>query len=347
MFLPKASKVKQLRTLGLLALLMVAAPAAIAQGLMKEAITYEELYDDPYAINKLFVHIQPVYAELFATNANAGFGLAANYLLEDKADFWAGFRHAYAGSTDFVRSNAEKNSIVANEPVSFIYMELGGTYHIKDEETDTETKMILYSKRYQKGNRWAAHVPEHTVIPSKVRKVIGARLGGFTYSTSVDLKRVSAEQGVVFEDERGVFPTGDFFHTNQQVRGLFLGGSMSWIKNLAIKPDKGYGILSEDLLLTTFLDIMYAPSIVLEDISMRDPIDSSIMREFSTQSLQTSPLGFRLGIEGKYNRQLGWAYGAEVGSRPSVSGRGFFALIKVSLPVYSTNLDYSREAFGK
>jgi len=320
-----------------------------AQGsLVKEAITYEELYDDPYAVNKLFVHLQPLYAELFATNVNAGFGIGANYYHKDKADFFANFRHVYALSTDYVRSIAVKNSAVANRPVAFNFMEVGGTYHIKDFETDTETKIILYSKRYQKGNRWAAHVPEHTVIPSKVRKVIGARLGGFAYSTSVDLKRVADEQGVEIQTEEGaVFPSNFYSHTNQRVRGVFLGGSMSWIKNLAIKPDKGYGVLSDDLMLTAFLDVMYAPTIALDDIVYRDPADPSVLLNYSTQNIKTQPLGFRLGIEGKHNRELGWAYGAEVGSRPTVSGRGFLVLVKVSFPVYSTNLDHSREAFGK
>ncbi|MEK6482266.1 hypothetical protein WJR50_32300 [Catalinimonas sp. 4WD22] len=341
------SEVNLRYTLYVIITLFITANSAFAQNdMIKEAITYEELYDDPYAINKLFVHLQPLYAELFATNVNAGFGLGANYLHKDKADFFANFRHAYARSTDFVRNIAYKNSSVANKPNSFTYMEIGGTYHVKDEETDTETKMILYSKRYQKGNRWASQVPEHTIIPSKVRKVIGARLGAFTYATSIDLKRIASEQEVVIEDEFGTFPSDLYSHTNQSVTGAFVGGSMSWIKNMAIKPDKGYGILSDDLLLTTFLDFMFAPSITIEDIQYRDPI-SNDMRTFSTQELKTKKFGFRLGIEGKYNRELSWAYGAEIGARPTVNGKGFFALIKISLPVYSTNLDYGREAFGK
>jgi hypothetical protein len=341
------SKVNLKNALYLIAALLFTTNTAFAQSdLVKEAITYEELYDDPYAINKLFIHLQPLYAELFATNVNAGFGIAGNYLYKDKADFFANFRHAYARSTDFVRDIAYKNSSVANKPNSFIYMELGGTYHIKDEESDTETKMILYSKRYQKGNRWSSQVPEHTIIPSKVRKVIGARLGGFAYSTSIDLKRIATDQEIILEDEIGAFPSDLYSHSNQSVKGAFIGGSYSWIKNMAIKPDKGYGILSDDLLLTTFLDIMFAPSIVIDDIQYRDPVTTQ-MRTFSTQDVETKKIGFRLGLEGKYNRELSWAYGAEIGARPSVSGKGFFALIKISLPVYSTNLDYGREAFGK
>jgi hypothetical protein len=43
----------------------------------KTAVTYEEIYDEPYSINKLFIQFQPVYGELFATNVNAGFGIEA------------------------------------------------------------------------------------------------------------------------------------------------------------------------------------------------------------------------------------------------------------------------------
>lgn len=312
-----------------------------------EAITYEELYDDPYAINKLFVHLQPLYAELFATNVSAGFGLAANYYHKDKADFFANFRQAYSQSFDYVRDVAEKNQAIENQPNGFTYFELGGTYHIKDQESDTETKLILYSKRYQTGNRWAAKVPEHTVIPSKVRKITGARLGGFIYDTSIDLKGIAQEQGVTIADAQGTLPANVYYHSNQVATGFFVGGSMAWIKNLAIKPDKGYGILSDDLMLTTFADIMIAPSIMIDDIQYRDPMSPQQTRKFSVQEIQTRKVGFRMGLEGKFNRELGWAYGAEVGSRPTVKGKGFYVMIRVSLPVYSTNLDYGREAFGK
>ena len=179
-----------------------------------EAITYEELYDDPYAINKLFVHLQPLYADLFSTNVSAGFGIAANYYQKDKFDVFANLRQAYSTSFDFVRDIAIKNKVIENHPASATYFEVGGTYHIKDEEGDTETKLILYSKRYQKGNRWAAQVPEHTIIPSKVRKIKGVRFGGFAYDTSIDLKNIAEDQGVVLTDENGPY-SGSYLLSQQ------------------------------------------------------------------------------------------------------------------------------------
>ena len=322
--------------------------AAIAQDTSaKSAITYEELYDDPYAINKLFLHLQPMYAELSATNVTAGFGIGANYYMENKADFFVSFRQAYTQSFDLARDAALKNQVIVNKPNGFTFAEIGGTYHFQDFEDDTDTKLTLYSRKYQKGNRWAAHVPEHTVVPTKVRKIRGVRLGGFAFDTSLDLKRITQEQTVVLEDAEGAFPQGLYVYSNEVVKGFFIGGSMSWFKNMAVKPDKGFAILSNNHMLTTFADIMIAPSIVIDDVLYRDPSLGNTLRRFSTDEVKTKPWGFRLGAEGKNNRTLGWAYGVEVGARPGVKRKGFFAMFKVSLPVYSTNLNYRREAFGK
>src|SRR6478609_134863 len=102
----------------------------------KTAVTYEELYDEPYSVNKLFVGFQPFYAELFATNTNAGFGAEASYYLKEKADFKAHFRKTYSSSFyDYNRELAHRNSNVDNKPEVFNYFELGGTYHFKDFET--------------------------------------------------------------------------------------------------------------------------------------------------------------------------------------------------------------------
>ena len=314
----------------------------------KEAITYEELYDDPYAINKLFLHLQPLYAELSATNVSAGFGIAANYYHENKVDFHASFRQAYARSFDLARDAALKNSYIVNTPNNFTYGEIGATYHLQDAESDSETKLILYSRKYQRGNRWASHVPEFTVVPAKIRKIKGIRGGGFAFDTSLDLKRINDAQAIVLTDELGeAFPADLYYHSNQVVKGFFLGGSMSWIRNMAVKPDKGYSVLASNHMLTTYADFLYAPSITVEDVQYRDPQNNNQLRKFSTKAIETKPWGFRLGLEGKYNQKIGWSYGAEAGTRPGIKGRGFFAVLKVSLPVYSSDLNQQREAFGK
>lgn len=350
--------------------LLVPFTGLFAQGERKDktAVTYEELYDEPYSVNKLFVGLMPLYGELFATNVNAGFGLEAAYYLRDKADFRAHFRKTYSQQFfDFSRDLASKQSSVQNRIAIYNYFELGGTYHIKDFEESSKTKMFLYKKSY-KGDKWAARVPLSADVPCKVRKIYGARFGGILWKSSTDLDRVLLKQDLMNADfknvanEEEVLPeeeTGPDGRTrdvhlfsNMSSTGLYVGGSMTWIKNVAVNFDKfEEGI--DDLIFTAYLDVLFSPSIKLDDIvyTRRDALTGALLAGetgvYSVSPIKTTTIGFRAGIDGRFNRQFSWSYGAEVGYRPSISGRMFYALLKVSFPVFGTNLDYKVESFGK
>ncbi|GIV37849.1 MAG: hypothetical protein KatS3mg032_2228 [Cyclobacteriaceae bacterium] len=335
--------------------------ALLAQGERKDktAVTYEEIYDEPYSVNKLFVHLQPFYGELFATNVNAGFGMEAQYYLQDKVDFKAHFRKTYSQKFyDFTRDLAAKTSDTDNDIQIFNYYEFGLNWHVRDFDESSKTKMFLYRNSY-KGNKWAARVPLTAEIPCKVRKIYGARLGGMIWDSGVHLNRVMEEQGISYSDFKSgdgialsdFTTTADLF-TNISSKSLYLGGSMTWIRNVAVQFDK-FEPGVDDLILTTYFDILFAPSLKIDNIvyTPRDPNSGAPLlteqRAYSTSPVDLKSFGFRAGIEGKFNRQFSWAYGGEIGYRPGVQGKTFYALIKISIPVFGTSLDYSVEAFGK
>jgi hypothetical protein len=305
-----------------------------------KSVIYEELYDNPFDINKLFVHIQPIYGELFGTNTTGGFGLQAQYYVKNVFDVQGHVRLPYATATDLVKNAAKKNSTVDNVAKGYVFYELTGTYHVVDKDWDTETKFILFSKRY-KGDKWAATVPLHTVIPTKVRRIYGARLGGFSYKSAVDYNAVMESQGVYITDgENNPIDMNESIYGNLLVYGVHIGGSMSLIKNVAVQPDKIYGTLVNDLIFTTWFDVLIAPSTQLDDIYLNGT-------RFASDPINKSMLGFRVGMEGKFNREVGWAYGAELGLRPGLQKSGFYILAKMSFPVFSTNLRHQVESFGK
>src|SRR5215203_1770764 len=62
----------------------------------KAPVTFEEIYDEPYSVNKLFIGFQPLYGELFTSNVNAGFGIDAQYYHLDKLDFKVQYRKTYS-----------------------------------------------------------------------------------------------------------------------------------------------------------------------------------------------------------------------------------------------------------
>jgi hypothetical protein len=328
-------------------------------------VTFEELYDEPYSVNKFFIGFQPLYGELFVGNVNAGFGAEALYYHQDKMDFKAHFRKTYSQNFfDFARDQATKNSDIDNAAKAFMYFELGGTYHIKDFEQSSKTKMILYKNSYR-GNKWASRVPLYADVPCKVRKIYGARVGAIFWNSSTELNRAMSKQGVTHDqlksasdqglptqefDERGEPEVVDLF-TNIAARGVYVGASSAWIKNVAVNFDKfEEGV--DDLMFTLYADIMFSPSIVLDDIvyTNKDAQGKKILGQTATYAvspIKTQKLGFRLGVDGRFNRTLSWAYGGEVGYRPGVKGRTFYAMFKISFPMYGTNLDYKVESFGK
>jgi hypothetical protein len=254
------------------------------------------------------------------------------------------------------------NSDVDNAAQVFNYFELGGTYHVKDFEQSSKTKMVLYKNSY-KGNRWASRVPLYADVPCKVRKIYGVRLGGILWNSSTDVNRALKKQGLTNDqlksdtdeglpvqeyNENGELENVDLF-TNLSSTGVYVGGSMAWIKNVAVNFDKfEEGI--DDLMFTVFADIIVSPAVTLDDIvyTKKNLLgDRTTTATYSVSPIKTSPIGFRLGIDGRFNRTLSWAYGGEIGYRPGVQGRSFFAMFKISFPVYGTNLDYKVESFGK
>lgn len=328
----------------------------------KTAVTYEQIYDEPYAVNKLFIGLQPLYGELFVANVNAGFGAEASYYYQDKIDFKAQFRKTYSRKFfDLSRDLAVDNSALDNRAQVFNYFELGATYHIKDFEGPSKTKMVLYKKSYQ-GHRWASRVPLSAEVPCKVRKIYGLRAGGILWKSSTDLTRAMNEQGLTNADLKDAEGNGlpmTYMYNNQEeplnlytnisAKNVYLGGSMSWFRNVAINFDKfEEGV--DDLMLTAFFDIIYAPAMTVDDIVYTENnADSPVSgtRTYSVSPVKQQSFGGRIGIDGRFNRTFSWAYGAEVGYRPSLEGRSFYALVKISFPVFGSNLDYKVESFGK
>ncbi len=78
-----------MKTVTFFALLILTWPTILMAQAQKDkpAVTFEELYDEPYSINKFFIGFQPLYGELFATNVNSGFGIEGKLLPQGQARF--------------------------------------------------------------------------------------------------------------------------------------------------------------------------------------------------------------------------------------------------------------------
>jgi hypothetical protein len=300
---------------------------------INKSVQYETIYDDPYDINKLFLFVQPVYGEVFSTNTNIGFGLGMDYYLKELFDFQIGFRMPYAKSTDLMRHAADKNSDALNIPKRFYYVELGLNYHIVDRKESSRSKFILYSKNFKKYNRWETMVPESILVLSNLRRIYGIRFGGTAYQSSFDVNRVLSNQGKSFNDSSAIISDQASIYSNITSQGFYIGGSMELIKNIAVNFENIYDQTASDLMFSVFLDLLINPFTSIEDIQYK-PENSDVIETMSGDEINTTMLGFRGGIKGKFNRAIGFSYSVEIGMRPGIKGNGFYLLGVFSVPVF-------------
>lgn len=287
--------------------------------------------DDPYEIYKFFIHVQPFYADLAAMNVTGGIGVEVDYFHQDLFDLTFSARTSYGKRFDIARQAASTNGPNTNKPTPYFYVELGGTYHIIDEENEATSKVTLYDGSL-KGNAWSATVPGHVEVENSVRQIIGGRIGGSYSATTTDLSRALEAQDITlfYPDASPVI--SDNLYTNIYSAVLNFGASMSWFRNFSVDFDAPYSPSGEDLLLTTYLDVLYAPYLQVDDLTIEG-------QNVSVENVNTSAIGFRAGVTGKFNRKLGWGYGLETGLRPGLQNRGFFLTAKMSFPVFGFKLN--------
>jgi len=310
-----------------------------AQNLIKDdSITYETFYDDPMHINKLYIHIQPVYGELFMTNVNIGYGLEVDYFLKDKFDFNASIRRTYGRKFDFIRDVAETNGESLNTPKKFYFAEAGLTYHFIDREEASTAKFVLYSKTYHYQNRWESMVPRYIEAPAQLRRIYGLRLGAASYQSTIDINRIIKKQGDIPLDSFN----GMSLFSSIVNHGFYIGGLMKLIKNVTINFDQIYQQVTNDLIFNTYLDVLIFPFTTVEDIQYV-PSSGGPVTDISNDIIKTSMLGVRAGISGKFNRDISFGYNLELGYRPGIQGQNFYALGKISIPLLGFMLEKPSE----
>lgn len=298
---------------------------------------YEITKDDPYDINKLYIHIQPVYGEFFMTNINIGFGIEADYYLKNVLNMNFSFRKAYGQKFDFLRDVAEKNSDVLNSPRKFYIGEIGATIHIIDREKETPSRFILYSKNFRQQNRWETMNVRYVQAQAKLRKIIGVRAGGISFQSVIDVNRIRSAQGITLSDSSGTLGAGISIYSSIINSGFYLGGSIQLIRNASLSFDKSYQPVSNDLIFTAFADILLMPFSKIDDVFYQ-PSPQADEIVLNTGEIKLNMVGVRAGIKGMFNRDLSFGYSAEIGYRPGIRGENFYILGKISFPLFSSSL---------
>ena len=305
----------------------------------EEVPTYQTMYDDPYDIRNLYLMFQPIYGDIGAINLTGGFGIEGAYYHKSKFDVQLAFRTSYGKRFDINRDAATRNATNTDAFPMYFNIEFGGTYHIQDVMKESSSKVLLYSKSL-KGTDWASTVARYAEVNGKVRTIIGGRLGGMFNSTTTNINAILSVQEKDLYDSEGLPYLNEDIYSNLQTFVIYVGGSYSWIRNYAVEFSERWDPSGDDQLITPYFDIMFAPSINLSDVT----IDGETV---STADIDQLSLGFRGGVNVKFNRKLSWGYGVEAGIKPGIKKRGFFLVFKMSFPLYAKKLGTKETSTGE
>ncbi|SDK17721.1 hypothetical protein SAMN05421823_10268 [Catalinimonas alkaloidigena] len=326
---------------------------ALAQSSSNKVVNYETIADEPYEINNLWLHIQPLTADMFQTNMAICYGVQADYLMKDKYHFEAKLRGPYAKQVDFARQLGESNGAVmigdqryelATKLDRFLRIQAGMTYHVIDREKKGVARLVM---AYKKQERYRYENYDRITVNAQVRNFVGVRGGFEHYETATALSPVLRKQGAVLTGDDGSTlayspENGGTLFTNVTAPGMYLGGSYGIIRNISVKADK-VGTIGDDRFITFYGDLLLSPWVKLDDI-IAHLDDTEKQVTFSTAAVKTRKIGFRTGFDIMFNQRSYFSFGGEVGFRPGIAGRGLYAEARVGLPVFGFKMNGMRTA---
>ena len=318
------------------------------------ALVYKVLLDDPTQTNKLWVHLQPVTVDGMSMNAAVGSGLETQWISPFKGlELRASIRGNFLNAMDLQRRAASTSSVFLQtskyddlkNPISdnfkrFLNWEIGAFYPFLEYKKDGQADISF--------SNGANGQTETIEVNAKVIRSVGARLGFNSMSTTVSLNNAIEDQNIELTGSLGnrltpkgatigsAFTTEDGknnLFTSFSSGGIYAGIGLQRKKNLSIKTEN-HGIVSSNSILTMYADLIVNPWTSLTPFSYTRS-GTGVKEEFAVDKIKTSKLGFRTGFEIRFNEVAFISAGGEIGYRPSIQGQGFYAAIKIGIPVFS------------
>lgn len=331
--------IKEISTLRKIILILFAliGTFSVAQvNIMPDTTGLSVLYDRPHDIRNLYVGIQPLYSELYAAGVNAGFGADLQYYSRTPIDFNLNIRRAYSsGFFDMAREEARKNASTTNSIRGYFFGEAGLNIHLADYNKTSTAEIFLHGENFGP-KTWAVHAPKSIFVPAELRTIIGTRFGGMIWQSGFNATAVLKKQGLTnlliglpneFVDDQGrTLPFTAFSTLYGQA--IYAGFSITEIKNIAVGFNQ-IDASADDSMVRFYADVLMSTSL------KTDPLTYGGIDYTLDTNLQIKRIGFRVGLDARFNRNRSWALGFEFGNRPGPNFRTFYGNMKVSFPVFA------------
>lgn len=346
-------------------------------------IVFDQVYNNPSEVKRLFLGLMPAYADMFTTNVNLGVGVDAHIFpkklgvggLQNENKKYSLHFHArttYASQTDLNRFLHSENTaaFTANEfgsPGWYVYAEGGYAYHFYDNVAEDNIKLPVTSTRRDL-KKAASEVNDIFEVTVDKRTLVTARAGLLGYRSAVNWNNVVSRdnrrvmRGMYDADpEDAIEPVSiryDSLGIRNEAEGLglrnyafgdvivgsvYLGASMSWIWNAGFETE-GHADVVRDAMVTGYADFMVAPFVVVGEVKS---YNGKFVASPNDLADFRNRFGGRIGLDIAHNRAFGWGLNAEIGYRPGIHRNGAYFMMGFRFPVFATDMNNLRESFQK
>ena len=320
------------------------------------AVLYKVLIDDPSIQNNLWVHLQPLTADGMAMNAVVGSGLEAHWVSPFRGlEVHGAIRGNFFNAMD-MQKRASSNAAVFLQEAKyddpsqnpqgadfsrFYAWELGAFYPFLEKTSDGKANIAVPDP---------SGTAENLELNARILRSFGVRLGLNAINTTVAIDKALKDQNIELTGSRGtrLLPGGESLLQGSTLpspagrnnlfssfssTGFYAGVAMQRRKNISIKTET-IGIISSNSIITFYADLLVNPWTELRPFHFNRQ-NTGEREDFNTDAVNLSKIGFRTGFEIRYNEASFMSAGGEIGYRPAIQGQGFFASLRIGIPVFS------------
>lgn len=310
-----------------------------------QTVNYEVLENDPSLVPRLQVYLTPISFEAGQMGRHSvSWHVGGRWDVNNRLSVFFNQRRAFKGMGDMTyRSvigdgNYPVHNAEYDEFKRWTYTELKGRINLISK---VKTKQVRIGLSHSKSGGYTRST--YIDVPSQVKRYFGFTGGIVRYASSIEIAEddnVITSDGSVLHtyganDAEGneIVDNNKALHWGINQRVFCLVGGLSWSTATHTKLKvEGYGEKRSAGTTDIFLELLYAPSPVIEDIHHGDM--TFVVAGKEEGLMKTSNIGFQCGFHTQTStRGVNWGYSFTGGFRPGLEGSGGFIQLGIKLPV--------------
>ncbi|MFM2284964.1 MAG: hypothetical protein RLZZ543_461 [Bacteroidota bacterium] len=295
-----------------------------------QSTSYKILENDPDRKN-LIITLSPFYANTYAPDINLGYGIQANWMMNNRIQLDVDLRKAYL----------DEHTKAAFSPLTGLknahFYTAGAAFNLRSKTKTKKVKVILDRQTF--GSRYERIT--YIRVPSEVKRFTSVHGGVLSTHNNLEIEN-DFTRALGSKDLYGKSPDGTValfrdtinYETINYVAnsyGIYAGLDFSSIRDLIIETDS-YGKKGTHVHSNVYFDMLFCPVV---HYSIRPNEKQSMFKDIDISIPQNAKkyLGWRAGYRYASGKSVGFGTTMEIGQQPGAAGSGFYCHLGMGITI--------------